>query len=99
MSPRTLGPALLVAATLIAPSMSAAQSRWEQCLATKTCKAEVDKAVAAGVAAYAASLPCEAFVYANDWIALETLTGRACVVVERAQVCDGNWCSTWVDRP
>jgi hypothetical protein len=91
--------ALLVVAILVMPSMSAAQSRWEQCLATKTCKAEVDKLLAAKEAEIRASLPCSVFVYANDWEPLMNLTGRACVVIEAPTVVDGNFESVWAERP
>jgi hypothetical protein len=87
---------LAIVFVLMSALTAQAQSRWEQCLATKTCKAEVDKLLAAKEAEIRASLPCAVFADSKEEAAeLVGKAGKFCVVIENVTPCDGNYCGMW----
>jgi len=100
---------LAIALGLMSASISDAETVWQRCLATKSCKAEVDKAIAARTAALQtqvdalkadlARVPCQGFAYSKDEIsALVGKSGPTCAVIHDVQPCDGDYCATWVAR-
>jgi hypothetical protein len=95
---------LAIGALVLAVAAQAeAQSRWEQCLATKTCKAEVDRAIAEAVEAaearILATIPCVVFARSRaEAEALVEEPGTVCLVVHGLTKRDGDYHGRFVDR-